>query len=175
MTEYYESLTVPADLNSLSVIAEYVKQVGTWAKLSEKKIAKLRLAVDEVATNIIDYGYSDCSENSKHLAGENIQSQPILNLHAKLEKSQLILWIEDTGILYDPTQNASPKNLEKPLEERELGGLGIYLAHVNVDDFIYEQVVDHAVDHIIVSPAANLLAASPLTVRNRNTFVMNLP
>ena len=147
MTKHYDSLTVPATLDSLSVIANYIKQVGIWANLSPKKVAKLRLAVDEIATNIIDYGYS-LSQNKN-----------VIELYAKLEASQLILWIEDTGIAYDPYQKEIPQNLDQPLEEREIGGLGIYLARLNVDQLIYERI-----------PVKNCLNLE----KNRNTFIVNL-
>jgi anti-sigma regulatory factor (Ser/Thr protein kinase) len=146
MTKYYDSLTVPATLDSLSVIANYVKQVGIWANLSKKQVAKLRLAVDEIATNIIEYGYKNSSDN-------------IINLFSKLDENQLILGIEDTGIPYNPNQQETPEDLEKPLEERQMGGLGVYLAKINVDQLIYERV------H---------LQNSSLPEINRNTLIVNL-
>ena len=98
MIKYYDSLTIPATLDSLSTIANYIKQVGNWANLHPKKVTKLRLAVDEIATNIIDYGYSQS------------QGKNVIELHAKLESSQLILWIEDTAIAYDPNQQQTPQD-----------------------------------------------------------------
>ena len=53
---------------------------------------------------------------------------------------------------FDPRQVPQPDNLDRPLEERQDGGLGIFLALWGVDDFAY----DH---HGEV---------------NRSTFVMNL-
>jgi anti-sigma regulatory factor (Ser/Thr protein kinase) len=146
MIKYYESLTVSATLDSLSAIANYVKQVGAWANLSQKKIAKLRLAVDEIATNIIEYGYKKSSGN-------------VIKFYAKLENNQLILWIEDSGVAYNPNQQETPKDLEKPLEERGMGGLGVYLAKINVDQLIYERV--------------NIQNCS-LPEINRNTLIINL-
>ncbi len=146
MIKYYDSLTVPATLDSLSTIANYVKQVGIWANLSHKKVAKLRLAVDEIATNIIEYGYKNLSDN-------------VINFSAKLDKNQLILWIEDTGIPFNPNQQEIPEDLDKPLEEREIGGLGVYLAKINVDQLIYERVN---------------IQNSSLPEKNRNTLIINL-
>ena len=146
MIKYYDSLTVPATLDSLSTIANYVKQVGIWANLSHKKVAKLRLAVDEIATNIIEYGYKNLSDN-------------VINFSAKLDKNQLILWIEDTGIPFNPNQQEIPEDLDKPLEEREIGGLGVYLAKINVDQLIYERIN---------------IKNSSLPEINRNTLIVNL-
>ncbi|MGB3401370.1 MAG: ATP-binding protein [Microcoleaceae cyanobacterium] len=146
MTKYYDSLTVPVTLDSLSVIANYIKQIGIWANLSKKKVAKLRLAVDEIATNIIEYGYNNSSDN-------------VIDFYAKLDNTQLILWIEDTGIPFNPNQQEIPEDLDKPLEEREIGGLGVYLAKINVDRLIYERVN---------------IKNSSLPEINRNTLIVNL-
>jgi len=48
-----ETLTVPAHLDSLKPIAEYVMKVAKMAGLDKKSMYKLRLAVDELATNML--------------------------------------------------------------------------------------------------------------------------
>ncbi|MFM7580154.1 MAG: ATP-binding protein, partial [Microcystaceae cyanobacterium] len=54
-----ETLTVPGTLDSLAPIAEYVMAVATEAGLEKKAVYKLRLAVDEMASNIIIHGYEE--------------------------------------------------------------------------------------------------------------------
>jgi anti-sigma regulatory factor (Ser/Thr protein kinase) len=61
--------------------------------------------------------------------------------------------LEDRGTPFDPRQVAPPVNLQAPAEERQIGGLGIYLALTGVDQFFYERVGDC----------------------NRNVLVMNRP
>ena len=63
--------------------------------------------------------------------------------------------IEDTGARYDPyeEERIEEKELQKPLEERVMGGLGVYLAIQGVDKYFYERVGE----------------------RNRNIFVVNCP
>ena len=86
-------------------------------------------------------------------------SDNVINFSAKLDKNQLILWIEDTGIPFNPNQQEIPEDLDKPLEEREIGGLGVYLAKINVDQLIYERVN---------------IQNSSLPEKNRNTLIINL-
>ncbi len=62
-------------------------------------------------------------------------------------------------LIYNPNQQEIPEDLEKPLEERQMGGLGIYLAKINVDQLIYERV------H---------LQNSSLPEINRNSLIVNL-
>lgn len=133
-----KKLIVPAIRDSLSIIAEYVKEVSKKARLDSKKSNNLRRAVDEIATNIIEYGY--CQQ----------ETPGILELEANFAQTSLIISLEDTGIPYDPTQHPTPNDLESPLEEREIGGLGIYLAQMSVDKLIYERIGNRNRNQLIV-------------------------
>jgi serine/threonine-protein kinase RsbW len=127
-----DTLTVPGTIDSLSAIAAYVKQLAEVAELSHKAYYKLRLAVDEIATNIITHGYEEAG-----LSG-------LLYLSADIDDSSLTVAIEDTGIAFDPRQKnpMQPEDLCQMLEEREIGGLGIHLVLESVDEFHYEQIGD---------------------------------
>jgi serine/threonine-protein kinase RsbW len=132
-------VTVPATLDSLGAIAEYVLAAAASAGLDKRAAYKLRLAVDEIVTNIIIYGYADAD-----LLGA-------LELSADIADGTLTVSIEDSGVAYDPRQAPVP-DTSLPLEERPIGGLGVYLAMKSVDEFLYERVGD----------------------RNRSTFKMHL-
>ena len=134
-------LVVPGVLTSLSTIAEFVLKAASKAGLEEKAAYRLRLAVDEIATNIITHGYRE-----NNLDG-------VLELSSIISKKSLTITIEDTAAAFNPLQYAPPDNLDLPITERKIGGLGIYLAIQNTDKFMYERVDG----------------------RNRNIFVMNLP
>ncbi|NET07650.1 MAG: anti-sigma regulatory factor [Symploca sp. SIO2B6] len=122
-----ETLKVTGTLNSLAVISKYIKTVCKTAKLDHYTAYKLRLAVDEIATNIIIHGYE-----SSGIKGD-------LVFQFQIDQQALTISIEDTGILYNPLEQETPNDLEKPLEERKIGGLGIYLAIQSVDQFLYER------------------------------------
>lgn len=137
-----ESLSVSGTLDSLKAIADYVVEAAKSAGLDKKSTYRLRLAVDEVATNIITHGYQEANLSGK------------LDLFADINNSALTVWVEDTGARYDPYEQVSlEEELQKPLEERAMGGLGVYLAIQGVDKYFYERVGE----------------------RNRNIFVVNCP
>lgn len=137
------NLSVSGTLDSLKVIADYVVEAAKSAGLDKKSTYRLRLAVDEVATNIITHGYEEANLSGK------------LDLFANINDSALTLSVEDTGARYDPyeEERIEEKELQKPLEERVMGGLGVYLAIQGVDKYFYERVGE----------------------RNRNIFVVNCP
>jgi anti-sigma regulatory factor (Ser/Thr protein kinase) len=136
-----EPLSVPGTLDSLSAVADYVKAAAATAGLDKRAAYRLRLAVDEIVTNIVTHGYAAAG-----LEGT-------VDLQAEVEEEALTILVEDTGVAFDPRQHATPDDLDLPLEQRHMGGLGVYLVIQNVDQFLYERVGD----------------------RNRNIFVMNRP
>ena len=136
-----EPLTVPRTLDSLKAIAQYVMAAAAAASLDKKASYKLRLAVDEIATNIISYPY------------EESNCEGVVDLRVEIDEQSLILCIEDTGVAFNPLEKLpqEERNLEKPLEERPIGKLGIYLAFDGVDELLYERTGE----------------------RNRNIFIVN--
>lgn len=135
-----EPLIVPGVLDSLEDIRKYVAAAAEAASLDKKATYRLKLAVDEIVTNIIIHGYDEAG-----LEGE-------VELHADINEETLAISIEDTGASYNPFQGDVDLDLELPLEERQIGGLGVYLTIQNVDEFLYEQTSEG---------------------RNRHTFIMN--
>jgi anti-sigma regulatory factor (Ser/Thr protein kinase) len=133
-------LTVPGDLDSLKSIREYVVRAAESAGLDKKGTYRLNLAVDEVATNIILHAYQEAD-----LKGDVL-------VRKETDHKTLTVVLEDTGAEYDPSQINSPEDLDQPLENRDEGGLGLFLTTRNVDHFTYQRVDG----------------------RNIHTFVMNL-
>lgn len=121
-------LIVPGKLDSLSQIAQYVLAAAAEAELEKKASYGLRLAVDEIATNIILHGYEESGREGN------------LELWAELSDRNLIIFIEDTAVTYDPIEQALPDDLDKHPHEKSIGGLGVYLAIQGVDKFSYERV-----------------------------------
>lgn len=136
-----ETLTVASNIKSLSEIAEYIKKNAQIANLDQKTAYKLRLAVDEIATNIIIHGFQE-----KGIEGN-------LTIYSKIENQQLIISLEDSGEYFDPREKieCETQNIDKPLEEKPIGNLGIYLAINGVDQFIYERKNDLNYNHFFIN------------------------
>ncbi|ELR97548.1 ATP-binding protein [Gloeocapsa sp. PCC 73106] len=133
------SLTISGELDSLDNIYQYIVGVSRAANLDKKAAYKLRLAVDEIVTNIVIYGYQDAGKKGD------------LYLSWELNEKTLTVAVEDTAIPFDPTVQGIPDSLDKCLELRNLGGLGIYLAIQGVDKFIYERIGDRNRNILIVN------------------------
>jgi len=134
--------SLPASLTALSDIRRLVTQACQTAGLSEDATYRLALAVDEIATNVITHGYEE-----QGMTGDIVVSLDQTD-------QELIVLLEDTGVAFDPRDRSLPtaEDLDKPLDDREIGGLGIFLALAGVDRFDYQRS-----DNV-----------------NRNLFAMNL-
>jgi serine/threonine-protein kinase RsbW len=126
MSPAMDPLTLPATLESLGPLVQYVLGAAAEAGLDRKASYRLRLAVDEVATNIIIHGYAD-----HDLAGDVV-------VQANVEDEQLVITLEDWAPAFDPREQEDPDHLEKPGHERPIGGLGVFLALKSVDRLDYE-------------------------------------
>jgi anti-sigma regulatory factor (Ser/Thr protein kinase) len=124
-------LTIQGNLDSIDELVNYVVTAASKAGLSRKAIYCLRLAVDEIATNIVTHNYS-----TQEIKG-------ILTVTAVFQTNQLIIELTDYGKPFDPRQVPPPNNLKQPLQKRAAGNLGVFLAMWGVDGFHYEQKSDH--------------------------------
>lgn len=125
-------LTVEARLEALSAIGAYIREAAAQAGLDSRSAYRLRLAVDEVATNVIVHG-----RPLEHSGDDKIV------LQADIDDGALTVTLEDAGPPFDPSEHHAKwevETLDKPLEERPIGGLGVFLATKGVDEYQYERV-----------------------------------
>ncbi|EKF85142.1 anti-sigma-factor antagonist [Methanobacterium formicicum DSM 3637] len=116
-------LQVKADLENLSIIADFTTVSAGKLGLNDKGVFQLQLAVDEAASNIILHGYTH-------------QTGPI-HLTICKEKNNIIIRIEDRGEPFNPLKVLKP-DLGAPLEERSPGGLGIHFLKTMTDRVHYQ-------------------------------------
>jgi anti-sigma regulatory factor (Ser/Thr protein kinase) len=137
------SLTVPATLDALSDISDFVLAAADAAGIHGQARYRLRLAVDEIATNIVTHGYpADRSDGG---------APKTIDLHAETDDKTLKVILEDGGMAFDPRQVSPPADLQAPLEQRQIGGLGVYLALTGVDQFSYERAGDRNRNVLVVN------------------------
>jgi anti-sigma regulatory factor (Ser/Thr protein kinase) len=120
-------ITMPGTLDSLDEIGVFVIGSATKAGLDKTKSYRLRLAVDEIATNAIIHGYQEAGR-----VGD-------IRIESEMSDTKLTIRLYDDGDEYDPGEIADPGDLKRPLEERPIGGLGVFLSIQSVDKFSYER------------------------------------
>jgi anti-sigma regulatory factor (Ser/Thr protein kinase) len=127
-----EPLLVPGKLDSLEKIRKFILLAAENAGLEKARAYKLSLAVDEIATNIINYGHEEAGVED-------------ISVEAEMDEQALTIKLDDTSGFFDPTLKTSPtqENFSQPLGDRAIGGWGVYLAIRSVDQFQYQRLKDH--------------------------------
>lgn len=118
----YRTKTGIPDMMYIWGFNHFVEEILTEASFSRKSSAKLRMAMDEIFSNICYY--SGAKE---------------VTVGCKVIKGEASLYFEDDGFPYDPLQRPDP-DVSELLEDRKEGGLGIYLVKKRMDDVRYEYV-----------------------------------
>ena len=106
-------------ITELNKLAEELQKFGSEYNLSKDVLFDINLSLDELVTNIISYGFEDDDE---HLISININ---------KIQDS-IEMQLEDEGKEFNPLDQETP-DLGKPIEEREIGGLGIYFVRIKMN------------------------------------------
>ncbi|MDF5752078.1 ATP-binding protein [Spongiactinospora sp. TRM90649] len=129
------TLRVPATVSSLGEVAEFVGQAVVCADLGEKDAYRLRLATDELVTNVITHGF-------RHRPPGDIE------LQASISDGRVLLMMVDTAGEFDPTgrDRAVPPAVRPSAarwpDEGKAGGFGLALVRMCADRILYERVGD---------------------------------
>lgn len=116
------------DLAEISRSNVLIEEFCEENELSNKFIFTLNLTLDELVTNIISYGFEDDEEH-----------EILISITFSNEKQELTMQIEDEGVYFNPLNISKPNHIDKPMEKKPIGGLGIHLVKKFVDNVHYER------------------------------------
>src|SRR5262245_8618221 len=128
MTESLE-IKLHNKLSELDRFNQTLTEFGQHHGLAPKVVYDLNLALEEILTNIITYGYTDSRE---HEITVRLSIQP---------PGAVRIEVEDDGQPFNPL-DAPEADTTKPLEERTIGGLGIHLVCKLMDGLEYRRQGD---------------------------------
>jgi anti-sigma regulatory factor (Ser/Thr protein kinase) len=114
--------------NARDAIAPASEAAETWLRKyrpTAEAVYFVLLAIEELVLNCIKYGYDDDGEH-------------MIEILLSVEDGKLTMVVMDDGHAFDPL-SAPPPDLSLNLEERPLGGLGLYLLRGLADHVSYER------------------------------------
>ena len=120
-------LTLKNDLSELARIAREIEAYGESHGWPVKWILNLNISLDELITNIVSYGYQDCEEHE-------------IRVTLTDRGGSLMVVLEDDGIAFNPLTSTPEPDLDASIEERRIGGLGVYFVKTLMDEATYERV-----------------------------------
>ena len=112
--------------NRLSVLGPVLDQLQSMLcdeRISNDIVGEVRLLAEEALSNIIQSAYR---------SGEDRFIEVVLSY----DKSEVTLETRDDGQPFNPLE-VPPPNMDKPTEERDIGGLGIHLMTSLADETSY--------------------------------------
>jgi len=119
-----KKLVIEANLDNLNKVLEFIntelEQHGCPGDIQ----GKIEVAVEEIFVNIANYAYSPDSGDAVIFVSVN---------------GKAVIRFEDTGRPYNPLEKPEP-DLDKPLMERDIGGLGVFLVKKLMDNVEYTRV-----------------------------------
>ena len=120
-------ISLTPDAESVKTVAEFLDTTLEAWEIPMKVVSKLQIVADEIYSNIVRYSQA---KNAKVTA---VQNGTVLSLR-----------FEDDGKPYDPTTAAEP-DITASAEEREIGGLGIFIVRNMMDSMDYRYNDGHNV------------------------------
>jgi sigma-B regulation protein RsbU (phosphoserine phosphatase) len=125
-TIMHRELTIDNSLNHVPRVNDFVKSIGDELNLPKKDTQNLKLAIEEAVVNVINYAYP---------TGETGD----INIEATATATSLKFKIIDNGVAFAPT-DAPDVDTSLTAEERQIGGLGIFLVRQLMDTINYERI-----------------------------------
>ena len=138
-TSSNNSITVTTTTEHVNYVTEFVEGIMSKYNVPMTDVAKINIAIDEIYSNIAKFAYID------EKTGEPRVGQATLNVIPVEEDNKVTgLTIEfiDSGTPYNPLTQEDPlTNL--PAEERDIGGLGIFIVKKQMNDVSYRYEDHH--------------------------------
>ena len=119
-----EKLTIKAKLENLNDVTAFVERQLEQMDLPMKTQMQIDLAVEEIFVNIASYAYSP--EDGMAIIEVELTEDP-----------RVIITFIDSGRPFDPLAKEDP-DIEQSVEDRPVGGLGIFMVKKSMDDMSYE-------------------------------------
>ena len=118
-------LKVKSDRKDLERVSAAIKALGVDEDWSSDILFRVDLVMDELVVNIMDYGYDESDHE--------------IDITFTSEEDAVTIEITDEGRSFDPLNDAPEPDLSSPIEERRIGGLGVYLARTMMDELVYRR------------------------------------
>ena len=120
-----EQLTIEAKVENLSTVTKFIIESLEELNCKPKILMQMELVIEELFVNVASYAYKP-----------NIGTCTVQKILEDNPRSITVTFI-DSGVPYNPLKKEDP-DTSLGVEEREIGGLGIFFFKKNVDDITYE-------------------------------------
>ena len=121
-----KKLVIKNDITEISKLAIFIEELSEELALAPELTFNLNLALEEAVSNVILYAYGE-------------EKQKEITLLANMSDNNLTFVLTDYGKEFDPTK-VPDADVTLSAEEREIGGLGIFLIRQIMDTVEYQRM-----------------------------------
>lgn len=121
-----KSIILANEISEIGRLADFIEDMGNEFSLAPDVRFNLNLVLEEAVANIINYAYPKDEHESIYLS-------------ARMHEDSIVLVLTDTGKEFDPTM-APEIDVTLSAEERQIGGLGIFLIRQIMNEVRYERI-----------------------------------
>lgn len=127
------TLTIHNDVSEMVALEPFVEQISEEYGLDMAFSFQLQLSLDEAVSNVVNYAYGE-------------QKGMPITIEAQEatvgDRRQLELRLIDNGVEFNPLAEAPEVDVTLSAEDRQVGGLGIFLIRQVMDEVSYERKSD---------------------------------
>ena len=120
------NITFRNDISEISRLAGFIDEVAEKFSLPMDLVFSLNLVLEEAVTNVIMYAYPK-------------EEHEFIYLSADIKDGSLVFVLTDSGKEFDPTL-IPDADISLSAEERQIGGLGIFLIRQIMNEVKYERI-----------------------------------
>ena len=124
MAEINNSLVLDAATDNLQQVMSFIEDCLKDRDISPKTEMHINMSVEELFVNICHYAY------------EGKEGEAVVDIEVTDDPLTLFITFKDSGTPYDPLAKDDP-DVTLSAQERQIGGLGIFLVKKMMDDVIY--------------------------------------
>lgn len=120
-----KEITVDAKIENVDKVLDFVDAELEKANCNPKTIIEINIAIDEIFSNIANYAYKDNNGTAT------------IEMELNDKTKDVVITFIDSGIPYNPLLKEDP-DVKAKLEDRNIGGLGVFMVKKIMDDVVYE-------------------------------------
>ena len=121
-----KSIILANEISEITKLHAFIEEIGNEFSLTPDIVFNLTLVLEEAVVNVINYAYPK-------------EEHQFIYLSARLHEGSVILVLTDTGKEFDPTM-APEADVTLDAEDRQIGGLGIFLIRQIMNEVKYERI-----------------------------------
>ena len=119
-----KELRIEARVGNINIVTDFVNEFLETMDCPMKAQLQIDMAIDELFSNIASYAYPE------------EDGEAVVRVEEGAGPRSAIVTFMDRGIPYDPLAKPDP-DITLSAEEREIGGLGIFLVKKTMDEVRY--------------------------------------